>query len=237
MVFPDRHIDRCVHFNAADFRSGQILSVVNVVNMIFFNYGKNAAQVAHNSRLPAVVDIAPAYDMGTDAFLRPPLGLRLTDTVPFRLGAVLIFQLRPFIIVAGLQIFTQGNTAAFGMGNIAVLNDPALRPVGTDHPLLISRRRSPLRRGFRHRKAGQRNIADSLRFGIKAVPPYIDFHTFPARVIFVEIGVKYGSVFLFVLLCKPGINGKIRIPGSPGGNGMRYLFQRSNFIHGFIVQI
>ena len=151
-----------MHLDAADFRAGQILLVVDVVNVVVLNDGEDPAQMTHDAGLSAVVNVAAADDMGADVLLRPSLPLCLDDAVSLRLCAVFQFVEQPAVVIFRLQVFAQGDAGALGIGHLAVLNDPAFGPVRPDHPLLISRRRRPLRCRLAHGKAGKGDIADSL---------------------------------------------------------------------------
>ena len=69
VVSTDDCVDGSMHFDAADFRPGQILLVVDVVNVAVLNDGEYASQMSHNAGLTAVVNIAAADNMGTDGLL------------------------------------------------------------------------------------------------------------------------------------------------------------------------
>ena len=53
-------VDCGVHFNSADFRTGKVLLVVDVMNMIIFNQRENSAEVSDNTSLAAVVNVTAA---------------------------------------------------------------------------------------------------------------------------------------------------------------------------------
>ena len=59
-------------------------------------------------------------------YTSPFLNLCLADGVTFCLGSVFIESGGPLVFIIRLQIFSQGDTGAFGIGNLTVLNDPAL---------------------------------------------------------------------------------------------------------------
>ena len=82
--------------------------------------------MSYNTGLSAVVDVAAADNVGTDVLFCPSLNLCLADGVTFCLGSVYIESGGPLVFIVRLQIFSQGDTGAFGIGNLTVLNDPAL---------------------------------------------------------------------------------------------------------------
>lgn len=81
--------------------------------------------MSHNAGLAAVVDIAAADNMGADVLLCPALPLGLTDGVPLRLRPVLAILGGPLVLVVGLEVLAQRDAAAPGVGDLAVLYDPA----------------------------------------------------------------------------------------------------------------
>ena len=107
MVSAEYDIDGCMHFNPADFCTGQILLIINMMNMVILNQGKYASQMPYDSCLAAVVNIAPSDNMMADVFLCPSFSLCLADAFPLCLRTVLIFPVQPFIIIALLLIFAQ----------------------------------------------------------------------------------------------------------------------------------
>ena len=97
-----------------------------MVDMVVLDHREHAPQMPHDPGLSAVMDIAAAHNMGADPFLRPAFPLSLADGVPFGLGAVLVKPGSPFVFIFRLQIFSQRNAGALGMGDLTVLDDPAL---------------------------------------------------------------------------------------------------------------
>ena len=89
MIPPNNHVDRRMHLDTADLCSGQVLAVIDVMNMVIFDHGEHTAQMADDTGLSAVVNIASADNMRPDPLFRPSFRLCLADAVPFRLRAVL----------------------------------------------------------------------------------------------------------------------------------------------------
>jgi hypothetical protein len=115
MIPPNDYVDGCVHFYTADFRSEQILLVIDVMYMVVLDYGEHTAQVTDDTCLAAIVYATAADDMGADVFLCPALVLRLANCIPFCLSAILETLSSPLIFVVGLKVFSQRNTAATGI--------------------------------------------------------------------------------------------------------------------------
>ena len=63
VVAPVHHVDGGVHLDAADLRAGEVLLVIDVVDVVVLDKGEHPAQMAHNAGLATVVDIAPADDV------------------------------------------------------------------------------------------------------------------------------------------------------------------------------
>ena len=106
-ISPDDHVNGSMELNPANLCTGQILLVVDMVDLIIFNYGKNTAQMSYDTGLSAVVNVAASDNMGADVFLGPSFTLCLADRVAFGLCAGLGTLMRPFVVIFGLQIFTQ----------------------------------------------------------------------------------------------------------------------------------
>ena len=126
MAIADGHVDGGVKFDAADFRAGQVALGVDMVDMAVFNGGKHAAQVAYDAGLAAVMDFAVPHRVGADGLLAPAVQLSDEGAVPLGLGAILEFVGGPFVVVALLEVFAQGDAGALGLGHVAVFNYPAL---------------------------------------------------------------------------------------------------------------
>ena len=73
VVSPDHYINGCVHLNSADFRAGQVLLVIDVVNVVILYDREHPSQMPYNTGLSAVMNIAAAHNMRADGFLRPCL--------------------------------------------------------------------------------------------------------------------------------------------------------------------
>ena len=202
-----------MHLDAADLRTGKVLLVVDVVDVVVLDHGEDTAQMPHNTGLTAVVDMAAPDNVVADPLLGPALPLCLTDALPLGLGAVLVFCFQPLVVIFRLVILAQGDAAALGLGDVAVFNDPALGPVGADHALLEGCGRRPLGGGLCDGKAGQGDVVDSFRQGEKAAGTDGYFHILGVGVIPVEIGIEHGFVRLRILPGEPGVHRKIRVPG------------------------
>ena len=90
--------------------------------------------MSYDTGLSAVMNITAAYSVGADVLFCPSLNLCLADGVTFCLGSVFIESGGPLVFIVRLQIFSQGDTGAFGIGNLTVLNDPAFDQWGPIMP-------------------------------------------------------------------------------------------------------
>ena len=233
MVAAVDHVNGSVHFNAADLRAGKVLLVVDVVDVVVLDQGEHTAQMAHDAGLAAVVDIAPANDVVADILLGPPLDLGQADALPLGLGAVLKFVMKPLIVVFWLAVFAQGDAGTLGIGDLAVLNDPAFGPVGADHALLVSGGGRPLGGGLAHSKARQCDVIHAGLIRVKTVAPDVDLHVLLIGVSPVEIGIQQG--LLPLLAGVPAVQGEFPVPGGLEHLGMEHALQGFRLVHGFAV--
>ena len=116
------------------------------------------------------------------------------------------------IFLLNLMIVSEGNAAAAGVGNIAVLNNPALGPVSADHAVLISGRGCPVGGGLVDDESAEGNISNIALIRHEAFVPDIEFHALPVGIVIMEIGIDRG--FLFPDFRVPLIDRKLRLPGS-----------------------
>ena len=190
MVSADDHIDSCVHFDTADLCAGQVLLVVDMVDVIIFNNGKNTSQMSDNTGLTAVMDVTSSDDVGADMFFVPSFIGSLADAVTFCLSSIFIFPFQPFVVVIRLEIFSKRNSAAFGFIDLAVFNDPSFGPVRADHSFLISSRRSPLSSSLADTETGECDISDPFTFWVEAVSSYTDLNVFFIWIFFMEVCIN-----------------------------------------------
>jgi len=148
VISSENHINCRMEFNSCHFSPGQLLHVVNMMNVVVFNNRKDTAHTPYNSRLSAVVDMAAAHNMRTHSFFGPAVILGNTYRIPFHLGRAFHMFAGKIIVILllCLMIISQRNPAALAVGNVTVLNNPALAPVRANHTVLIGSRRRPVRR-------------------------------------------------------------------------------------------
>ena len=106
-VSADHHINCSVELDSADLGACQVLSVVDVMNVIVLNQRKDSAKMSDDSGLTAVMDITSANDMRSDFFLCPAFTLCLTDSFTFCLCSILDIFRCPLVFIFRLQIFAE----------------------------------------------------------------------------------------------------------------------------------
>ena len=107
VVSPDHYINGRVHLNSADFRAGQVLLVIDVVNVVILYDREHPSQMPYNTGLSAVMNITASDNMGADPLLGPALPLCLTDAVTLRLSTMLQLSVQPLIVIVWLFVFTK----------------------------------------------------------------------------------------------------------------------------------
>ena len=229
------HVDGRVQLDAGDFRAAQLLHVVDVVNFVVFNEAEHRAHAAHDARLFAVVNFAPAHDVAAHLFLQPAMILAPADGVPLHLSGAFHMLAGKIMIVFRVQIFPQGNAAALAAGNIAILDDPALGPVGADHAVLIRRGRRPGGGGLADPEAGEGDVIHAGFRGHEAIAAHVDFHLFLIGILPLEIGVNHR--LMAFLASVPFINGPFRLPGGGVNLAPQAFLQGFGFIQLPVVQI
>ncbi len=237
MVSAENNVNRRMHLDAADLGTRQVLFIINMMDVVVLDHREHPAKVSHDSGLTAVMNLTAAHDVAADVLLVPALVAGLQNAVSFGLGSVLVFGLQPLIIVVRLQIFAQGDAGAFRLVDLAVLNDPAFGPVGSDHAVLIGGWRCPLRGRFAHRKAGQGDVSDSLLLREKAVLANREFHLFLIGIDVVKIRIEYRLIRLRILLGIPYIQRELRIPGQLRCRRMIHCAPLCHLIQRFVIQI
>ena len=181
------------------------------------------------------MDVAAAHDVGADGLPVPAVDLRLADGVALRLGSLLEVFPRPAVLVIGLEIFPKADAAALGIGDLAVLDDPALGPVRAYGALLIGGRRRPLRRGLTDHEAGDGDVVHAGLFRIEAVAAHVDLHVFRIRIRALEIRVQYRLAA--VLLRVPAQVSALRIPRIFKRLSLQNLLKLVRLVHGLPVEI
>src|SRR5699024_12703111 len=78
-----------MQFDAGNLGPAQLHHVVDVVDVVVFNQGKDPAHPADDAALLAVVNVAAANDMAADFFLQPAMVLPAANGIPLHLGGAL----------------------------------------------------------------------------------------------------------------------------------------------------
>ena len=116
MIIAYHDIDRGMQLDPADLCSRKISFIIDMMNVISLDDGKNTTQISDDTGLSAVMDLTAADDMmGSDRFLAPAVQLCDQRTVSLRLCTILILAMQPFIIISLLHIFSEGDPRTLGM--------------------------------------------------------------------------------------------------------------------------
>ena len=221
--------------DARDLSPAELHHIVDVVYMVVFDGGKGAAHPPDDPALLTVMDLVAADDVASHFFFDPSVVLSAAYGIPLHLGRALDMLAGKVVVVVRVQVLPEADAGALAVGDVAVFDDPALRPVRPYHAALIRRGGRPLRRGLRDGKAAHRDVSDPRLFRDEALFPDIDLHLFPVRVCPHEVGIKdRPAVFL---LREPFEPGRLRIPGILIDLRLYDFFHRRRLIQHLIIQI
>ena len=106
MISAEDTIDGRMELDTCDLRSSELLHVIDMMDMIVFDYGEDTSHSSDYSRLLAVVDVAAADDMAADVLLQPAMVLSTAYGVPLHLGRAFDVFVGEEVLVLGIQIFT-----------------------------------------------------------------------------------------------------------------------------------
>ena len=235
VVAADRHVDGGVQLDARDLRARQLLHVVDVVDVVVLDRGEHAAHAADDAGLLAVVDVAAADDVVADALLGPAVVLAAADRVALHLRGALDMARREVVVVLGVEVLAERDAAALAVGDLAVLDDPALGPVGADHAVLIGGGGRPGGGGLLDIKAADRDVVHAGFGGQEAVAADVDLHLLGVGIIALEVGVDHGLVA--VLLGVPLIGRELSLPGVGIGLGLDAGLEALHLVELAVVEI
>ena len=170
-------------------------------------------------------------------FFKPSMILSPAYRISFHLCRALNIFIRKIMIVIRIIIFSKRNTCTFTVGNFAVLNNPSLTPMRTNHAILISCRRSPGSSRFCNAKTTDCDISYTGFGWHKAFTTHINFHIFLIWIFAMEISINYRLIFFLILLCIPFISRFFRNPATLINRTFDALFHASCFIKSTIIEI
>ena len=187
VVAAEDHVDGGVHLDAGDLGAAQLHHVVDVVDMVVLDHRENAAHAPDDAALLAVVDVAPADDVAAHVLLQPAVVLPAADGIPLHLGGGFDVLSGEVVVVVRVAVFAQGDSGAFGVGNFAVLNDPALGPVRTDHAVLVGGGRGPGGGRLGDAEPADGDVVQAGLAGVEAETADVDLHIFRVGVLALEL--------------------------------------------------
>ena len=206
-----------------------------MVDVVVLNKGEHASHPADDASLLAVVDVAPPHNVAANLFLQPAVVLPAADGVPLHLGGGFDVHSGEVVVIVRVAVFAQGDPGTFGVGDFAVLNDPALGPVGTDHAVLVGGGRGPGGGRLGDAEPADGDVVQAGLAGVEAETADVDFHIFRVGVLALEIGVEYRVVA--VLFGIPLVDRSLRFPGAGIYLALDAFFQAAGLVHGLVVEV
>ena len=125
VISSEDHINCGMELNSGNLRSAKLLHVIDMMNVIVLDNGEYASHTSNDTRLLTVVDITASNNMRAYCLFGPAIILRTTDGISLHLCRTFHMPGKEIVVIILLRIIAKGNTAAFGSGDITVLDDPA----------------------------------------------------------------------------------------------------------------
>ena len=182
----------------------------DIVDVVVLDCGEDAAHVAYDAVLAAVMQDIVADDVRTDG-LAAPADARSPE---YSLHLVLVARLALSAcahVVARALFLADTDGTALGIMDIAVLDDPLLAPVGAEKARLVSGRRSPWTCCLAHLESAHGDIVASCPAREEAGASNVDLHELSIRVCTLEIGVDDSLVSLVIDLAVPLVDRILRM--------------------------
>lgn len=125
VISSEDHINCGMELNSGNLRSAKLLHVIDMMNVIVLDNGEYASHTSNDTRLLTVVDITASNNMRAYCLFGLAIILRTTDGISLHLCRTFHMPGKEIVVIILLRIVAKGNTAAFGSGDITVLDDPA----------------------------------------------------------------------------------------------------------------
>ena len=139
------------------------------------------------------------------------------------------------VVVLRVVVLAQRDAAALRVGDLAVLDDPTLGPVGADHAVLEGSGRRPGGGGLLHLEAGEGDVALAGFIREEAAAAHVDLRQGCVGIDILEVRVDDGLVA--VLLRDPLVHGVLRLPGGRVHFARDAFLHRQGFVHGAAVEV
>ena len=164
--------------------------------MIMDNIGKSAAHTSDDPGLPAVVNLIVAHNMPAYRFFAPTVMDIKTNSFRVRLCSSFGGVFAPRVVLF-VRAFAQADTAALGIMDFTVFNNPSFAPVWAHCGGLKCGGRRPLRRHLTKCKTGYRNIIYPCFPWKKTERAHADLRQAIVRVAPWELCIKNCLIFLY----------------------------------------
>ena len=185
-----------------------------MMDVIVLDQAEHTAHTANDASLLTVMDIVAAYDVASHILLQPAVILASAHSVPLHLSRTFHSLIGKIMVIVRIQIFSKTDTCAFAVGNIAILNDPALAPVRADHSILESGRRCPGSGCLANSKSTYRDVTDPCHRREEALSSHIDLYVLFIWILTLKIGIKNSFICFFILLGIPFIYRLLTYPAA-----------------------
>ena len=172
-VVEDLHVDSGVELDASDLVPVELALGRDVVDVVVLDGGEHRPEMADDAVLAAVEDRVATYDVRADVLPVPPdlpggeHGLELV------LVAGLVAA-KGRVVVPGRRLLAERDRRALRVVDEVVLDDPALRPVGSDQARLVRGRGRPRCGGLGHLEPAHRDVVEVVLDGMEDRAAHVD---------------------------------------------------------------
>ena len=126
MIAAVNHVDGGMHLDTGNLSSSQLHHVIDMMNVVILDDGKNAPHSSNDSTLLTVMNVAASDDMAADLLLQPSVVLASANRIPLHLRGTLHMLIRKIMIIVRIQILAQADSGTLAVADFTVLDDPSL---------------------------------------------------------------------------------------------------------------
>lgn len=127
MISAESYINCCVRSLIPEISAPpKLLHVVDVMDVVVFDRAEYTSHTAYNTSLLTAIDVVVANDMASNFFFQPSVILSAANCISLHLSRALYMFNGEVMIIFLIIVFTDGDTAAFTVADLTVLDDPSL---------------------------------------------------------------------------------------------------------------